>query len=94
MNTLKEVSKDNKISQIKWHIPYTGFYASIEFLDKLNIDWLIKECDKKNISIGTMNGYYLKDYLSKDILKLSVGSVEIENIKNGALDILKIIKLY
>lgn len=41
-----------------------------------------------------MNGYYIKDYLSKDILKLSVGSVDADNIRNGALDILEIIKSY
>jgi len=94
MSTLKQVSKNNKISQINWHIPYTGFYASIEFLDKINIDWLIKECDNKSISISNMKGYYLKDYFSIDILKFSVGSAETDDIKKGVENILKIIKTH
>jgi len=94
MRTLKEVSKEIKVPQIKWHIPYTGFYASIEFLDNLDIDWLIKECYKKSISIGNLNGYYLNDYLSSNILKLSVGSIAADDIKNGVVDILKIIETH
>ena len=64
MNTLKEVSNEIKIADIKWHIPDTGFYACIEFLNKININWLIKECNKKDIHIKNMYEYYLKDYFS------------------------------
>jgi DNA-binding transcriptional MocR family regulator len=91
MNTLKEVSNEFKIADIKWHIPDTGFYASIEFLNKINIDFLIKECSKKDILINTMHAYYLKDYFNNDILKISVGNCEISDIKSGVRDILKLI---
>lgn len=92
MKVLKEASKETKTSQIKWHIPYTGFYSSIEFLDKYNVNWLIKECDKKSISLKDLKGCYLNDYLSSNILKLSVGSVESDDIKKGIQQILKIIE--
>ena len=92
MDVLKKASKETKTSKIKWHIPYTGFYSSIEFLDKYNVDWLIKECDKKNILLKDLKGCYLNDYLSSNILKLSVGSVESDDIKKGIQQILKIIE--
>ena len=92
MNTLKEVANEIKISNIKWHIPDTGFYGCIEFLNTINIDWLIKECSKKDISLKDMNRYYLKDYLSSDLLKISVGNCECDDIRSGVSDLLKIIE--
>ena len=94
MNALKEVANEIKISNIKWHIPDTGFYGCIEFLNNINIDRLIKECSKKNIYIKDMKGNYLKDYFSSDLLKISVGNCEIIEIENGISDVLKIIKSY
>jgi len=91
MNTLKEVSSEIEIADIKWHIPDTGFYACIEFLNKIDINWLTKECEKKDILINTMHDYYLKDYFNNDILKISVGNCEISDIKSGVRDILKLI---
>lgn len=92
MTVVRQVSREIEIPQIKWHIPDTGFYSSIEFIDNLNINWLIRECDKNDILIKDMNQYYLKDYLSNDILKLSVGSCKVSDIMKGVTDILKIIK--
>ena len=94
MNTLKEVSTEIKIADIKWHIPDTGFYGCIEFLNNININWLIKECAKKNITISDMKENYLKDYFNGNILKISVGSCTIGDIEKGARNILKIIKSY
>lgn len=94
MTTLKQASNEIEISQIKCHIPDTGFYGCIEFLDKINIDWLIKECNKRNIYIEDMCDHYLKDYFSNDILKISVGSCKTPEIKSGILDTLEIIKNY
>lgn len=92
MNVLKKASKEIKTPKIKWYIPYTGFYSSIEFLEKYNIDWLIKECNKKNILLRDLKGCYLNDYLNSNVLKLSVGSAETDHIKKGVQDILKIIE--
>ncbi|WP_297426811.1 PLP-dependent aminotransferase family protein [Clostridium sp.] len=92
MAALNNASKKINISSIKWHIPDTGFYGCIEFLDNINIDWLIKECGKKDIIIKDMRENYLKDYFSNDILKISVGSSKISDIENGVVDILKIIE--
>jgi len=91
MTALKEASSEIEIPSIRWHIPDTGFYACIEFLNNLNIDWLIKECNKKDIHIKDMSENYLKDYFSNDILKISIGNSKVRNIKNGITSILKII---
>ena len=91
MDALREASRENILTDIKWHIPDTGFYGCIEFLNKFNINWLIKECSKKNITIKSMKDNYLKDYYSNDLLKISVGSTETLDIKNGISDILKLI---
>lgn len=92
MSTLKKVSKETKTSQIKWHIPYTGFYSCLEFSDKFNLDWLIKECEKKDILLRNMNESYLNDYLNKNVLKLSIGSVGTNDIEKGIQNILKLIE--
>ncbi|BCZ48842.1 hypothetical protein psyc5s11_49090 [Clostridium gelidum] len=94
MNTLKEVTNEIEISNIKWHIPDTGFYGCIEFLNTVNIDWLIKECGKKDIYLRDMKGYYLKDYFSSDLLTISVGNSECDDIRNGVRDILKLISSF
>ncbi|WP_234121872.1 aminotransferase class I/II-fold pyridoxal phosphate-dependent enzyme [Clostridium hydrogenum] len=91
MKALKEVASEIDLPNIKWHIPDTGFYACIEFLNEINIEGLIKACEKKNILISNMRKYYLRDYFSNDILKISVSKAEINNIKKATAEILKII---
>ena len=91
MTALKEASSEIEIPSIRWHIPDTGFYACIEFLNNLNIDWLIKECNKKDIHIKDMSEHYSKDYFSNDILKISIGNSKVPDIKHGITSILKII---
>jgi DNA-binding transcriptional MocR family regulator len=92
MKTLKAASKEIKITDIKWHIPDTGFYACIEFLNKYNINRLVKECNKKDIIINDMSANYLKDYYNSDLLNISVGSTDVNDINNGVMEILKLIK--
>lgn len=92
MSALKKASSEIEIPNIKWHIPDTGFYGCIEFLEDPRIDLLIKECSKKDIIIEDMSDNYLKDYLNNDILKISVGSSKIHDIENGIIQLLKLIK--
>lgn len=94
MLTLKQTSSEIEIPQIKWHIPDIGFYGCIQFLDNLNINWLVKECTKKDIIIKDMSENYLKDYYNNDILKLSVGSCESSDVKNATINVLKLIESY
>jgi DNA-binding transcriptional MocR family regulator len=93
MSALKDASKEFKIANVKWHIPDTGFYGCIEFLNGINMNWLINECAKKHICIKDMKYDYLSDYFSSDILKISVGSSGIRDIKNGTRHISKILSL-
>ncbi|NSB33642.1 PLP-dependent aminotransferase family protein [Clostridium saccharoperbutylacetonicum] len=94
MDALRKVSSEIILPQIKWNIPDTGFYSCIEFLNNINIDWLIKECDKKDILIKGMDNAYLKDYFNGDILKISVGNCSTSDIENGIHELLKIIQIY
>lgn len=94
MNAVKKASSEIEIPNIKWHIPDTGFYSCIEFSNNINIDWLIKECSKKDILIKDMSENYLKEYFSNHILKISVGSSEICDIENGIVKLLKTIENY
>lgn len=92
MAALKTISNKINIPNIKWHIPDTGFYGCIEFLEDFSIDLLVKECSKKDIIIKDMSDNYLKDYLNNDILKISVGSSKIHDIENGIIQLLKLIE--
>lgn len=92
MNAVKKASSEIEIPNIKWHIADTGFYSCIEFLNNINIDWLIKECSKRDIIIKDMYKNYLKEYFSNDILKISVGSSKICDIENGIIQLLKLIE--
>lgn len=94
MFALKQASNKIEIPQIKCYIPDTGFYGCIQFLNNFNIDWLIKKCAKKDILIKDMHENYLKDYCSNDILKISVGSSQLPDIKHGISSLLNIIKNY
>lgn len=91
MNSLKEIYKEINLPNVNWHIPDTGFYSCIEFLNGFNIDWLIKECYKNDILLSIMNENYLSDYLSTNILKISIGNSKTDDIKNGIKKIAKII---
>lgn len=91
MLALFEVSKEKQIDDISWHIPDTGFYACIEFLNNINIKRLIKECNKKNIQICNIENNYLDHYCTGDFLPISVGCSDVPEIKNGIREMLKIL---
>lgn len=92
MAALKTISNKINIPNIKWHIPDTGFYGCIEFLEDFSIDWLVKECSKKDIIFKDMSENYLNDYLNNDILKISVGSSKMHDIEYGVIQLLKLIE--
>lgn len=94
MTAIKKVSNNFEIPNIKWHIPDSGFYSCIEFLTEFNIDWLVRECIKKDILIKDMGENYLVDYFSNNLLKLSIGSTKVPNIQKGITDVLKVIQNY
>lgn len=83
MNLLKKETSDINTPYIKWHIPDTGFFACIEFLNNINIDYLIKKVNERNIYIESMEKNYLKDYLKNSILKISIGRANLDKIESG-----------
>lgn len=91
MKALKEVSESLSCPNIKWHIPATGFYGCIEFLDHFDLNYLIRECYKSDIIIKDLREDFLLDYFTNDILKISTGCANVKEIKHGVSKILEII---
>ncbi|GKX67353.1 PLP-dependent aminotransferase family protein [Inconstantimicrobium mannanitabidum] len=92
MNEVKKICSESHINNIDCHIPETGFYGYIEFLKGVNINLLIRECNKKYIYIKDLKDDYLNDFFSNDIIKISVGCSGIDEINKGMSDIFKIIQ--
>ena len=71
------------IPYMKWHIPDTGFFACIEFLNDINTIEIIKRVKNRNIYVDDMKKNYLKEYLSNNSLKISIGRANLAQIKYG-----------
>lgn len=83
MKLLKKEALSVNIPYIKWHIPDIGFFSCIEFLNNINIDDVIKRVNDNNIYVDIMKKHYLKEYLNKSILKISISTANSDNIKYG-----------
>lgn len=83
MKLLKSEALLADIPYIKWHIPDTGFFSSIEFLSNININDIIKRVNDNNIYVGSMKNHYLKEYLNNSILKISISTANLDSIKKG-----------
>ncbi|WP_411681778.1 PLP-dependent aminotransferase family protein [Clostridium thailandense] len=81
MGLLKKEALCIAIPYIKWHIPDTGFFSCIEFTNNINITDVIRRAKDNNIYVVNMNKHYLKEYLNNNILKISIGTADIDNIK-------------
>jgi Transcriptional regulators containing a DNA-binding HTH domain and an aminotransferase domain (MocR family) and their eukaryotic orthologs len=81
MKLLKKEALSVNIPYIKWHIPDTGFFSCIEFLNNINTSDVIKRVNDNNIYIDDMKENYLKGYLNSDILKISISTASSDKIK-------------
>lgn len=83
MKLLKKEALSVNIPYIKWHIPDTGFFSCIEFLNNINITDSIRRVSINNIYVDNMKKHYLKEYLNNNILKISISTANLDNIKYG-----------
>lgn len=92
MHILKREILKGGLTNVKLHIPDTGFYGCLEFLKPINMMYLMNKCNKNDIRIKNMEGEYLKDYFNNEILNISIASCRSEDIKLGVKKFLDIIK--
>ena len=83
MKALKREALSVNVPHIKWHIPDTGFYACIEFLENVSVDDIIKRVNYRNIYVDNMKKNYLKEYLDNRLLKISISRSGLDKIKCG-----------
>lgn len=89
MKALKREVLYNDIPCIKWHVPDTGFYSCIEFLNSTNTATIINGVSSNNIHIMNMKKHYIKDYFNNNILKISISRANLKDIRNGIPIILR-----
>lgn len=83
MKLLKSEALFVNIPYIKWHIPDTGFFSCIEFLNNIDMTNVIKRVNDNNICVDNIKKHYLKEYLNNSILKISISTANSDDIKHG-----------
>lgn len=87
MKYLSELVKNYGSKKIKWHIPKSGFFASFELNDNININSVIENLKLKNILMADTSKFYLSNS-SKRIMRISVSRTNPHKIKRGILEII------
>lgn len=98
MLMLKNISEKHQNHNIQWHIPYTGFFTCVEFMNKVNMNKIIEKLNKKGILIADINKSYLTAWKKNDsllsigrrdnLMRISVSKTNKENIELGINEIL------
>lgn len=83
MDYLNRMTEDLENSKVKWHIPNSGFFASLELSCDVNRKFLIERLKEKNVLMSDPSSFYLKGYNGSGLMRLSVSSVSKEEIKKG-----------
>ena len=68
------------------------FFVSIEINNGANIIDIIKKLYVKDILIGDMGRYYLKNHINNKFMRISISGVNNEDIKKGISIIVNEIK--
>lgn len=79
-------------SNIIWHVPPSGFFASFEVVNSTHIDYIINELKSKNILLIDPNIFYLNTNIQKKLVRLSVSRTNTIEIEKGISKICSIIR--
>jgi DNA-binding transcriptional MocR family regulator len=79
-------------SNIIWHVPTSGFFASFEVVNSTHTDYIINELKSKNILLTDPNIFYLNTNIPKKLIRLSVSRTNIIEIEKGINKIFTMIK--
>ncbi|WP_347459495.1 PLP-dependent aminotransferase family protein [Clostridium ljungdahlii] len=79
-------------SNIIWHVPTSGFFASFEVVNNTHIDYMINGLKLKNILLTDPNIFYLNTNTPKKLVRLSVSRTNTIEIEKGINKICTMIK--
>ncbi|WMJ80471.1 hypothetical protein RBU49_16950 [Clostridium sp. MB40-C1] len=83
MSYLNELIKNSYNSNIIWHVPNSGFFASFEITSGINTKDIIQRLNAKNILLENPKIFCLNNYINNNLLRLSISSVNNHEIKKG-----------
>lgn len=84
MNYLKKVTESNPSTAVKWHIPSNGgFYAGIEILNSSSGKVVKDNLLKKDILISSMENFYLEEFFTDRILRMSIANANYTELDCG-----------
>lgn len=82
MRYLSDIIKSNHSPYIKWHVPKNGgFYAGLEILNENRSKVVVNNLLKKNIKLSDFEKYYLKDFFTSKMLRVSVANADYKKIQ-------------
>ena len=89
MSYLNELTKKLNSNNIKWYIPESGFFASFEVADKINIKDIIKRLNSQNVLLKDPKAFYLNNYIEDKLIRLSISVENNDGIKEGINTLIK-----
>ncbi|MZI79956.1 PLP-dependent aminotransferase family protein [Clostridium sp. 3-3] len=88
MSYLNELTKGLN-NNIEWHVPSSGFFASFETKNRINITKIIKSLNNQNILLKDPKIFYLNNYIEEKLIRLSISMANNNQIKEGINRLIK-----
>ncbi|MBU3158050.1 PLP-dependent aminotransferase family protein [Clostridium estertheticum] len=89
MSYLNILTKSLNRADIIWHVPNSGFFASFEITNNVRAKDIIKRLNIKNVLFKYPKTFYLNNCIDENLIRLSISSVNTNEIKRGIFMLLK-----
>lgn len=90
MMHLNDIIKNNLSPYVKWHIPKGGgFYAGLEILNENKSKVVVSNLLKKDIKLSDFEKYYLNDFFTSKVLRISVANANYKKIEAGIPELIR-----
>lgn len=90
MMYLSDIIKNNPSPYVKWHIPQSGgFYAGLEILNENRSKAVVSNLLKKDIKLSDFEKYYLNDFFTSKVLRISVANASYKKIQTGIPELIR-----
>ncbi len=89
---LNKLVKTSYNTNIIWHIPPSGFFASFEVVNNTHTDYIINGLKSKNVLLKDPNIFYLNTDTQNKLIRLSISRTDTMEIEDGVNTICTMIK--